>query len=79
MKPQLLTTPYRLWIKTGEKLGWLNTRIILTILYFTAVLPVAVILRLSGKTPLKLKFDPQADSYREQPEENSDSTLKDQY
>ncbi len=69
--PQSLTAPHRIWGKFGAVLGRFNTRLILTILYFVAVLPVAIILRLTGKTPLQLKFAPDKESYREKPEDSA--------
>jgi len=77
--PPALKTPFHLWMKFGAVLGWINTRIILTLLYFLAILPIAVILKISGKTPLKLKFDPKADSYRETPEDASDNEFEQQF
>lgn len=79
ISPSILAVPYQLWLKIGGALGWFNTRLILTILYFIAVLPVAIILRLTGKTPLKLKFDPAASSYREPPEETREINLTEQF
>lgn len=69
--PQSLTVPHRIWSRMGAALGHFNTRLILTILYFVAVLPVAIVLRLTGKTPLHLKFDPDQESYREKPDDSA--------
>lgn len=70
IQPALLCWPYRSWMIIGAVLGWVNTRIILAILYFVAVMPVGLLLRLLGRSPLKLHFDPSTASYRELPEEN---------
>jgi len=73
IKPVLLQSAHRCWMTVGSALGWVNTRVILAILYFMAVMPVGLLLRLFGRTPLKLHFDPSATSYRELPEENEDN------
>ncbi len=78
IKPALLRWPYRCWMTVGSGLGWVNTRAILAILYFVAVMPVGLLLRLLGRTPLKLHFDPSATSYRELPEEN-ESNVNEQF
>lgn len=73
INPSLLYWPYRCWMTIGTGLGWVNTRVILAILYFVAVMPVGLLLRLFGRSPLKLHFDPLAASYRELPEENENN------
>jgi len=73
IQPNLLRWPYRCWITIGAGLGWVNTRVILAILYFVAVMPVGLLLRMLGRSPLKLHFDPSAASYRELPEENENN------
>lgn len=77
--PPALKLPFRLWQLIGHCLGWLNTRIILTVLYFCALVPVSLILRITGKDWLKLKFDSQAGSYLEKPDNKIDNDLKNQY
>jgi hypothetical protein len=36
----------------GEALGWLNTRIILTVVFFLVVTPIGVVMRLFGRSPM---------------------------
>ena len=47
--PISLAPVYRLWMKIGHVLGWINTRIILGIMFYLIFLPVGLILRLAGK------------------------------
>ena len=77
--PQLLELPFRIWGGIGQVLGWVNTRIILTVLYFAAVVPVSLVLKIFGRDPLKLNFDPEAQTYRDRPENSHDSSLKNQF
>jgi hypothetical protein len=62
--PQILKPVFRVWMALGEVLAWINTRIILTIVYYALIVPTGVILRLRGKDPMRLKFERDADSYR---------------
>lgn len=62
--PSCLEPVHRSWMKIGEKLGWINSRIILGIMYFGVFTPMALIIRLLGKRPLQLHYDPDADIYR---------------
>lgn len=52
------------WLKIGHVLGWINTRIILGVVFFVIFLPVSLMLRLLGKDPLHRKQDATATSYR---------------
>ncbi|PKL47807.1 MAG: hypothetical protein CVV42_11740 [Candidatus Riflebacteria bacterium HGW-Riflebacteria-2] len=78
LKPDWLQFPHAAWLKIGTALGWFNTRLILGILYIVAIVPIALILRISGKTPLQLKIDKNALSYREQPDSDDDQNLTQQ-
>jgi predicted membrane metal-binding protein len=62
--PKGLEPLHRLWMKIGEKLGWINSRIILGIMFFGIFTPMAFVMGLLGKRPLQLGYDPQASSYR---------------
>jgi len=62
--PILLKPIYILWMGIGGVLGYINTKIILTLVYFGLFLPVGIIRRIFVKDPLKLKYDASADSYR---------------
>ena len=52
------------WLKIGHVLGWINTRIILGVVFFTIFLPASLLLRLLGKDPMHRKLDPSTASYR---------------
>ena len=45
-------------------LGWINTRIILSLVFFAVFLPYGVVLRLLGKDPMARRLDENIDSYR---------------
>lgn len=62
--PSCLNPIYRSWMKIGEKLGWINSRIILGIIYYGIFTPAAFVLTLLKKKPLHLDFEPAAKTYR---------------
>ena len=79
--PQVLAPANRLWTKFGMLLHNIVSPIALGILFFLVVTPTALLMRLFGKDPLRLRFDPAADSYwikRDPPGPAADS-LKNQF
>jgi hypothetical protein len=62
--PTSLRWPYHGWMALGHGLGWINTRIILGLIFFGLFTPMAVVMRWMGRDPLHLKDDPQAETYR---------------
>ena len=64
LKPNLLLYPYKGWMKIGYILGWLNSRIILGLVFLIILQPIALIMRIFGHDPLRTKKHPQK-SYRE--------------
>ena len=63
-KPGLLLYPYRAWMKLGHILGWVNSHIILGLVFFIVLQPIALIMRIIGHDPLRIKKVSQK-SYRE--------------
>ena len=53
--PRLLYYPYKSWMKLGLILGWVNSRIILGLVFILVLQPIAYIMRLTGYDPLKTK------------------------
>ncbi len=62
--PATLHWLHRPWMKFAELAGWLNTRIILVILFYVLIVPMGLLMRLFGHDPMRRGFDPQATSYR---------------
>ena len=61
--PQVLAPANRLWTKFGMLLHHIVSPVALGILFFLVVTPTGLLMRLFGKDPLRLRFDPAADSY----------------
>jgi hypothetical protein len=79
--PQVLAPANRLWTKFGMLLHNIVSPIALGILFFLVVTPSALLMKLFGKDPLRLRFDPAVDSYwikRDPPGPAADS-LKNQF
>ena len=53
-KPTLLRYPYRFWMALGHILGWLNSRILLSIIFIFMVIPISIIMKTLGHDPLGL-------------------------
>jgi len=51
------------WMSFAFALGWINTRIILGLVFLLVFTPVGLVIRMLGKDPLRLRFDRQARSY----------------
>ena len=43
------------WYKLAEGLGWFNSRVLLSVVYYLIVTPIALLFRLFGNDPLLLK------------------------
>ncbi len=55
IKPILLFYPYKLWMAVGFALGWINSRIILGIIFIFLLQPISLIMKLFKYDPLKYK------------------------
>jgi Saxitoxin biosynthesis operon protein SxtJ len=62
--PQSLRWPYQGWMVLGEGLNWVNTRIILGIIFYGLFTPMSLVMRWAGRDLLHLRHDTQAETYR---------------
>ena len=53
---KILSPLYKYWIKLGELLGIIISPLVMAIVYFAVITPIAIIIRILGKDLLKLKF-----------------------
>ena len=54
-KPAFLYFPYKLWMKLGHILGWVNSKVILGLVFLFVLQPIAVIMKSFGYDPLREK------------------------
>ncbi|HEX2092498.1 MAG TPA: SxtJ family membrane protein [Longimicrobiaceae bacterium] len=80
-RPALLAPLNRLWFRFGLLLHRIVSPIVLGMLFFLTVTPVGYLMRLFGKRPLQLGFDPKVDSYwiLRQPTEPAPETMTRQF
>lgn len=62
--PTTLKPVYTGWMKFGHIMNWINTRLILGILFYGLILPFGVVMRLFGNDPMQRKLDSSRTSYR---------------
>ncbi|MGB0681352.1 MAG: SxtJ family membrane protein [Magnetovibrionaceae bacterium] len=61
--PKALTPLNILWFKFGLLLHKIINPLIMGLLFFLTVTPIGLIMRLLGKRPLNLPFEPEAETY----------------
>ena len=65
IKPTLLTLPYKLWMRIGYVLGWINSRLILGLVFIFVLQPISILMRLLGHDPLRKEIKRNQKSYKE--------------
>ena len=53
--PRLLYYPYKSWMALGQVLGWVNSYIILGLVFIFVLQPIAFIMRIIGYDPLRTR------------------------
>lgn len=61
--PNILKYFYIYWVKFGEIMGNIVSKVILTLLFFIVFFPVGLVFRLMGKDLLSKKLDKNTNSY----------------
>jgi hypothetical protein len=62
--PRSLTHVYRIWMAAGAALGWINTRVLLSVIFYGLVTPMGIIRRRLGRDPMQRRFEPGVGTYR---------------
>ncbi len=63
LKPSLLSSFYKIWVKVGEFIGGIISKVIMIVLFYGMFTPIAFMLRLLGKDLLRKKLDKSSSSY----------------
>jgi hypothetical protein len=79
MFPNALFWPHKGWMTLGHVLGWVNTRIILGVVFYVIVTPIGMFRRWLGKDPMGQQLRPDVDTYRVPRTSRPASHLKRQY
>ena len=56
--PMAIRIPSRLWWRFSAALGWVNSRILLSLFYFVVLTPLGLVFRLAGRDPLSRRGGP---------------------
>ena len=64
LAPGTLRPVYAGWMRFGHVMNWINTRLILGIMFYGIFLPIGVVMRLFGKDSMHRKLDKTQASYR---------------
>lgn len=64
------------WMKFAHVAQWVNTRIIMLILFYVIILPIGLVLRLFGKDSMHRKFNSKTNSYRVEHEAQDKSHME---
>ena len=51
------------WMAFANALGWVNTRILLVLVFFVVITPGAIVMRLFGKDLLSQRLEPGTETY----------------
>ena len=63
LAPIILKPLYKVTRTVGDTIGWVNTRILLGIIFYIIFTPIGIMLRLIGKDLLDKRLDKDAKSY----------------
>ena len=55
LSPRILRKPYQAWMQLGHLLGYVNSRIILGLVFIAVLQPIAFVMRAFGYDPLRAK------------------------
>lgn len=62
--PDTLIVLYKPWMFVGFVLGFINTRILISIIFYFVFTPISIVMKVVRRDPLKRKFDVKASTYR---------------
>ena len=79
LAPSILAPVHKGWMWVGHVLGWVNTRILLGIVFYGLVTPIGVIFRLMGKDTMRQASSESGDTYRVVRQPRSRMHMKNQF
>ena len=77
--PQLLAPIHKGWMWVGHIMGWINTRILLSIVFYALVTPIGLVFRLMGKDTMRQAFAESSTTYRVVRSPRPHSHMKNQF
>ena len=81
LRPIMLRAANSLWFRLGLLLNKIMSPLVMGLVFFGTVLPTGLLMRVFGKRPLALNFDPTAESYwiKRDPAEPTPESMKKQF
>ena len=77
--PKALTWVHRVWMMAGQALGAINSRIILTLIFYGVLTPMGAVMRLWRRDPMYRALEPSATTYRVVRQARPASHMKQQF
>jgi len=62
--PTALRKAHQIWMKAGELLGWVNSKVILGSMYYLLLTPIRALMSVIGYDPMNRKFNQKVATYR---------------
>lgn len=53
--PAIGSLMIKIWFKIGHILGWINTRILLTVIFYAILFPISILYKMSNRNSLQRK------------------------
>lgn len=78
VRPVWLNPFYLVWMKFANVLGWINTHIILSLIFFVLISPTGLVMRIR-RDPMRRKWDKTVTSYRIESKSPKTENLKRPY
>lgn len=72
--PPLAQVVYVVWIALVFPIGWTVSHVVLAVLFFLVITPIAIIMKLCGYDSMQREFDRQAATYWKRREPNDDAS-----
>ena len=79
IKPILLQPLYKGWMWFGEKIGKFNTILLLGMVFYLLITPMALLMKLFNKKLIALDIKPDIETYREKSEARAASEMEDPF
>lgn len=77
--PRLLAWPYRGWMAFGHVLGLINSKIIMALIFFVVVTPIAFLMKLFGHDPMHRRLDRTQDYWVRRGEPLTPESMRNQF
>ncbi len=74
--PIVLKPVFVVWIKFSLLLNWTVTRILLSIIFYLMIAPTGWLMLIFSDDPLKRRFDADAETYWEEPEDQPEDPAR---